>query len=545
MLSSRLWCLIGALLLSVVATAAAAAVATPKLPLLLDATLDELRAGLDNDVFTSADLVTAYLGRIQDVNAKLHAVITTNPDAMAIAHQKDAERSSRKLLSSSTALGPLHGIPILIKDNIGTADKMPNTAGSFALINATLATDSTVAAKLRKAGAILLGKANLSQWANFRTDNIHTSGWTAVGGQTTGAYFDHQDPSGSSSGSGVAASIGLAWAALGSETSGSIISPASENNIVGIKPSVGLTSRHLVIPISEHQDTVGPMARTVKDAAALLTAIAGADSHDNYTSAIPFQSIPNYVEACNSTRLDGVRIGIIANAYRSQPDSQGAIAAAVNTLKALGAIIVDDVALPGAIQRGPDYDILGTDFYSDLPKYLAELKTNPNNIQNLQDLATFTQRDKRENYPFYNTGAWDGPLKSKQQNTDAAFWEAYRAGVERTTTNGIDGAVKNYNLDAILDLPDELYPFAAPAGHPVITIPAGCLPDSTPVEKDSKTNMTTWAPNKPYGIAVTGVRFSEYKLIRVAYALEQATMVRIKVHPKTLPKTEIKPSKRQ
>ncbi|CEJ79836.1 hypothetical protein VHEMI00054 [[Torrubiella] hemipterigena] len=539
MLSSHLWCLIGALLLSVVTAAAV----TKNVPLLLDATLDELRAGLDKGAFTSAELVTAYLGRIHDVNSELHAVIMTNPDVMAIANEKDAERRSCK----GKGLGPLHGIPILLKDNMGTADKMPNTAGSFALINATLATDSTVAAKLRKAGAILLGKTNLSQWANFRhNNNTGTSGWSAVGGQTVGAYFDRQDPSGSSSGSGVAVSIGLAWAALGSETAGSIIAPANFNNIVGIKPSLGLTSRHLVIPISEHQDTVGPMARTVKDAAVLLTAIAGVDSHDNYTSAIPFKSIPNYIEACNSTRLDGVRIGVVAAGDRyNLADDQGAIPAAIKTLQSLGATIVENVALPGVNMHTANYNILGTDFYTDLPKYLAQLKTNPNNIHTLEDLLNFTRTDPRENYPFYNTGSWNGPVQHKLQNSDAAFWAAYQQNVELTTTHGIDAAVKEHNLDAILDLPLMLSSFAAPAGHPVISIPAGRLPDSTPVETESAYNVTMSAPNQPYGIGFTGVRFSEYKLIRIAYALEQATMFRTKVHPRTQPKTEIKPSKRQ
>lgn len=528
-----LWCLIGALLLSITATAT-----TPKLPLLLDATLDELRHGLDNGHFTSADLVTAYLGRIADVNPQLHAVIITNPDAMTIARQKDTERASAKFKTP----GPLHGIPVLIKDNIGTADKMPNTAGSFALINATLATDSTIAAKLRKAGAIILGKANLSQWANWRNDNSGTSGWSAVGGQTIGAYFERQDPSGSSSGSGVSASLGLAWAALGSETSGSIISPASQNNIVGIKPSVGLTSRHLVIPISEHQDTVGPMARTVKDAAALLSVIAGIDSHDNYTSVIPNGGkIPNYAAACSSKRLDGIRIGVSPDLHPFTTDND-ALKAAIATLKSLGATIVDNVSMPGANQASAAVDILAADFYSDLPKYLAQLKTNPLNIRTLEDLQAFTQRYKPEDYPFYNTALWDGSVASKQGNTDAKFWNAYRAGVKRTTTNGIDGAVKANKLDAIVDLAEILAGFAAPAGHPVISVPAGRSPDDTPVQVDQRTNLTTVAPNQPYGIGFTGLRFSEEVLIRIAYAYEQATMVRTKVHPIVLPKTEIMPS---
>ena len=217
-------------------------------PLLLEATLDDLTAGLESNLFTSADLVKAYSLRILEVNSTLHVVTELNPDALAIAKHAD------ELRKNGTILGPLHGIPILIKNNIATGDAMNNTAGSFALLGAKQG-DSTIAAKLRKAGAIILGKTNLSQWANFRSNNS-TNGWSAYGGQTTGAYYPEQDPSGSSSGSGVASSIGLALGALGTETSGSILSPADVSNLVGIKPSVGLTSRHLVIPVSDNLVTI-------------------------------------------------------------------------------------------------------------------------------------------------------------------------------------------------------------------------------------------------------------------------------------------------
>lgn len=211
-------------------------------PLLLEATLEDLTAGLQSNLFTSADLVKAYSLRILEVNSTLHVVTELNPDALAIATHAD------ELRKNGTILGPLHGIPILIKNNIATGDAMNNTAGSFALLGAKQG-DSTIAAKLRKAGAIILGKTNLSQWANFRSNNS-TNGWSAYGGQATAAYYPEQDPSGSSSGSGVASSIGLALGSLGTETSGSILSPADVSNLVGIKPSVGLTSRHLVIPVS-------------------------------------------------------------------------------------------------------------------------------------------------------------------------------------------------------------------------------------------------------------------------------------------------------
>ena len=213
-----------------------------KFPLLLEATLDDLVIGLESELFTSVDLVKAYSARILEVNGTLHMVTELNPDALSIAANADALRKN------GTVLGPLHGIPILIKNNIATDDAMNNTAGSFALLGAKQG-DSTIAAKLRKAGAIILGKTNLSQWANFRSNNS-TNGWSAYGGQTEGAYYPQQDPSGSSSGSGVSSAIGLALGALGTETSGSILSPADVSNLVGIKPTVGLTSRYLVIPVS-------------------------------------------------------------------------------------------------------------------------------------------------------------------------------------------------------------------------------------------------------------------------------------------------------
>lgn len=223
---------------------------TYEIPDLFTATIDEVQDGLSCGAFTSVQLTMAYLARIAEVNPILHAVIETNPDALAIAADMDVKRAA------GTVIGALHGIPILIKDNIATFDKMNTTAGSYALLGAKVPEDSTMAANLRKAGAVILGKANLSQWANYRSSNS-TNGWTSRGGQTTGAYYPLEDPSGSSSGSGVGTSIGLAMAALGSETSGSILSPSQRNNLVGIKPTVGLTSRYLVIPISSTQDTVG------------------------------------------------------------------------------------------------------------------------------------------------------------------------------------------------------------------------------------------------------------------------------------------------
>ncbi len=523
------------LVLQIVACVAA----TGQFPQLLDATLDELRRGLDGGQFSSVDLTKVYIARINEVNARLHAVNEINPDALVIAAKLDKERREGKV-------GPLHGIPILIKDNIATDDKMNNTAGSFALIGAKAPEDSTVAAKLRKAGAIILGKANLSQWANYRSNN-GSSGWTSVGGQAIGAYFPGQDPSGSSSGSGVSSSIGLAWACLGTETDGSIISPSQENNIVGIKPSVGLTSRYLVVPISEHQDTVGPMARTVKDAAYLLSAIAGKDSHDNYTSAIPFgDKVPDYVAACKNSGLKGKRIGVPqgltgGNSGLSAPVAK-AFREALKTLKSSGAIIVDNVAFPGLGRYGDANEIvLNADFVTDLPElYLKKLVTNPNNINSLADLRAFTQKDPREGWPERDTGIWDSALKLGYGNDSPQFREAYQKQLYYGGQQGLAGALKNHSLDAVFAPSDYISSMAAPLGHPAVTLPIGRMPDGTPVTRNGFGNLNATAPNQPFGVGFAGAHFSEEALIGMAYALEQQTQVRTKVQPIVVPKTELK-----
>ncbi|KAK8068052.1 putative amidase [Apiospora saccharicola] len=315
-------------------------------PPLIEATLEDLVKGLESGLFTSVDLVNAYSARIMEVNNTLKMVTELNPDALSIAAETD------KLRADGTVLGPLHGIPILLKNNIATMDDMDNTAGSYALAGAKVPRDSTMAAKLRKAGAVLLGKTNLSQWANYRSANT-SNGWSARGGQTEAAYYPGQDPSGSSSGSGVASSLGLALACLGTETDGSIVSPAGVNNLVGIKPTVGLTSRYLVVPISEHQDTVGPMARTVKDAAYILSAIAGPDPNDNYTSAFPFDTVPDYVGACDYLGLKGKRLGVPRNLFMQYSDAEeyrpelAGFDASLDIFRAAGAEIVDNLHLEG------------------------------------------------------------------------------------------------------------------------------------------------------------------------------------------------------
>lgn len=509
-------------------------------PPLIDATLDDLVQGLDAGLFTSVDLVNAYTARILEVNDTLRMVAELNPDALDIAAALDAERAA------GTVRGPLHGIPILIKNNIATDDKMNNTAGSYALLGAKVPRDSTMAAKLRKAGAVLLGKTNLSQWANYRSDNS-SNGWSALGGQTEGAYFPGQDPSGSSSGSGVASSLGLALAALGTETDGSILSPSSQNNLVGIKPSVGLTSRYLVIPISEHQDTVGPMARTIKDAAQILTAIAGPDPLDNYTSAIPFNSTPNYAEACQPDALRGKRIGVPRNyidltGQRYLSPVLPVFEDALGVLREAGAIVVDNITLPGydvLAQANFPNVVLEADFNTDLAKYFRELVSNPNNLHTVSDLQNFTQNSPLEDFPERDTLVWQGAIDLGFGNDAPEFWSNYTADLFYAGPQGITGALQNFSLDALV-VPTPFSPFLpALIGSPVVTVPLGALPPNTTVQLNGFGNLNASAPNLPYGFSFMGDRFDEFNLIGLAYAFEQKTMVRNTILPYIEPTTEL------
>ncbi len=483
------------------------------------------------------NIIKAYTARIFEVNDTLEAVVEINPDALLIAAELDAERKN------GTTRGPLHGIPILIKNNIATADRMQNTAGSYALLGATVPRDSFMAAKLRRAGAVILGKTNLSQWANFRSFNS-SNGWSAYGGQTIGAYIPNQDPSGSSSGSGVASSVGLALATLGTETSGSILSPCDANNLACVKPTVGLTSRDLVIPISEHQDTVGPMARTMKDAAYLLAAIAGQDPNDNYTSAIPFHEIPDYVGACRKDALRGKRIGIPRNVLFESDEVTPILAAfesAITLIREAGATIVDNTNFTGydqLLNSTAPLLVLEADFITNLPQYLSQLATNPTGVQDLDDVRNFTQRTPVEEYPDRDTGIWDEALELGFGNTDPRFWAAYQENLLLAGPLGLTGALANYSLDAVI-LPTSFAPFVpALIGNPVVTVPLGFFPANTTVMTTNR-GLSAVGPNLPFGLSFLGEKFSEELLIGLGYAFEQKTMVREMVRPLVLPVTEL------
>jgi amidase len=427
-------------------------------------------------------------------------VTEINPDALSIAATLDTERANGTIRSA------LHGIPILIKNNIATVDQMNNTAGSYALLGAKVPRDASVVTKLRAAGIVFLGKSNLSQWANFRSSNS-SNGWSAYGGQVTGAYYPNQDPSGSSSGSGVGSSIGLALASLGTETSGSILAPSAQNNLVGIKPTVGLTSRALVIPISEHQDTVGPMARSVSDAAYVLSIIAGKDENDNYTSAQPWDTPPDYTKALNFSGLRGARIGIPSNALSPSKYNQPILDSfedAIAVMKRAGAIIVENANFSAYNEFVVDSNdtfgkgsiVLGADFVSDVANYFSELTFNPNNVKALEDLSNFTHNFVLEDYPQRDTFVWDTALSLGYNNTDPRFWEAYQYTSYLGGEGGVTGALKANNLDALILPTDYAYPIPAFAGLPIVTVPLGFYPSNFTAVR-SQWDLVEVGPNIP------------------------------------------------
>lgn len=378
---------------------------------------------------------------------------------------------------------------------------------------------------------------------SFNTSN----GWSAIAGQTFGAYYPGQDPSGSSSGSGVSSSLGLALAALGTETDGSILSPSDVNNLVGIKPTVGLTSRDLVVPISEHQDTIGPMARTVKDAAYVLAAIAGKSPYDNYTDAIPFDTIPDYVGACNFSALSGKRIGVPRNLIDLSFDATAApivpvFNAALDVLRAAGAKVIDNTNFTGydALNEGNFSNIvLEADFVSDIAKYLSDLSFNPNQVHDLADVRNFTHSFPLEDWPERDTLIWDGALELGFNNSSPEFWSNYTMNTYLAGPLGVTGALKNYSLDALV-LPTEFSPnFPALIGSPVVTVPLGAYPLNTTVVANGFGNLNATAPNIPFGISFMGPHFSEELLIGLAYAFEQRTLVRNTIKPYIQPTVEL------
>lgn len=388
----------------------------------------------------------------------------------------------------------------------------------------------------------------MGEWAQCRSRKASSShGWSAYGGQVLGAYYPQQDPSGSSSGSAVAVSVGLALGSLATETSGSIVLPGERSNIVGIKPTIGLTSRSMVIPISLRQDTVGPMARTVKDAAYLLSALAGNDKSDNWTSAQPFQETPDFVLACKTSGLKNVRLGIPRNGidYYLEDYHKPIMAAfedALQTISGAGASVLDDTNFqvfdPPAFDRNSSI-VLDTDFVAGLADYLQQLSKNPNNVRNLDDIARYTTSDPREEYPNRDTYVWDRELTRNFTNESPESWEAYQANLLMAEEQGVLGVLDRYNLDALVMPTFASFHLPAIAGLPIITVPLGFYPAGTKSAMNLKGTLVSIAPGVPFGLAFIGRKWSEETLISLAYAFEQRTQVRRKRKPLVSPIFEL------
>ncbi|KAF8883191.1 amidase signature enzyme [Gymnopilus junonius] len=516
-------------------------------PDLYEASVLELQAGLDAGHFSSVDLVKAYFARIDEVNLKgptLRAVLELNPSALKQAAALDKER---KLLGKRSLL---HGIPILLKDNIATvaSEGMNTTAGSFSLLGSIVPEDAGVVKRLRKAGAIILGKANLSEFAHFR-GNL-ASGWSGRGGQNTNAYFPNADPCGSSSGSGVAASIGLVAVTLGSETDGSITCPTSHNNLAGIKPTVGLTSRAGVVPISEHQDTIGPLTRSVTDAAIVLSVIAGKDPNDNFTLAQP-PIVPDFTKALNKNALKGKRIGVPRRVFLDEsvtgndPFINTAFEQALLTIKSLGATVVDPADLPSAEEianSGNETVVLDVDFKIQLDAYYQALLANPSGVRSLADLIAFDNANPTLEEPTNFTSQSTLIKSEATTGRDAAYFQSLAFNKDLGATRGIDAALKANKLDALILPAAGLTTVpAAIAGYPIVTVPLGFFPDNVTIQ--SAGPLTVYpAPGAPFGLSFLGTAFSEFDLVGFAFAYEQKTQTRLarKAFPAAIPKTQLK-----
>jgi amidase len=490
--------------------------------ILEEATIAELQAAMASGRLKAHTLVEMYLARIHAIDRngpKLRSILEINPDALTIARALDEERRMRG------PRGPLHGIPVLLKDNIDTADRLNTTAGSLALLGSRPRADATVAQKLRDAGAVILGKANMSEWAFFRSTH-GSSGWSARGGQGLGPYSLDRTPCGSSSGSGQAVAANLVTVALGTETDGSIVCPSGNNSIVGIKPTVGLTSRAGVIPIAHSQDTVGPMGRTVADAATVLGTLTGVDPRDPDTAASAGKFFTDYTQFLNRNALRGARIGIPRQVFFGYSEKADPIAnAAIEVMRAQGAVIVDPANIPtaqGGFLPGGELTVLLYEFKQDLNLYLAN-RQDPV-IHSLADLIAFNLSHAAEEMPFFQQEIFLQAQAVDLVNGRPAYLAALAQNHLLSRQEGIDAVLNQFNLDALV-VPTSAPPWkidhvdgdhilglssqaAALAGYPLISVPAG------------------FSFGLPVGITFMGTAFSEPKLIALAYAFEQATMAR-------------------
>jgi amidase len=486
-----------------------------------EASITDLQAGLASGTYTVRSLVEQYLARIDSLDQKgpaLNHIIELNPDATTIADQRDAERQAGK------RVGPLHGMPILIKDNIDTADRMHTSAGSLALATSTPTRDSWVAERLRAAGAVILGKTNLSEWANFRSTHS-SSGWSGRVGQGRNPYALDRNTSGSSSGSGGAAAASYCAAAIGSETDGSITSPSAACGLVGIKPTVGLVGRSGIIPISHSQDTAGPMARTVRDAAIVLGALTGVDPRDSATNASAGKSFPDYTRFLDANGLKGARIGICRDRYMGySPKTDKLVEGAIDVLKQAGATIVDPANITTAGKfDDAEFEVLLYEFKADLNAYLASLGPAAP-AQTLADLIRFNDQNAAREMPYFGQEIFEQAEK-KGPLTESKYTQARAKCIRMARTAGIDAVMNKHKLDALvaptqgpvwkIDLVNgdgggggSFTQPAAVAGYPHITVPMGLV------------------QGLPVGLSFVGRAWSEPTLLRLAYAYEQLSKAR-------------------
>ena len=519
---------IASFLIAWVSIAAPARTQAPSGFPLEEATVGELQDAMAAGRYTSRRLVELYTERISAIDRSgptLRSVIELNPDALAIADGLDAERKSGRVR------GPLHGIPVLVKDNIDTADRMMTTAGSLALEGPPALHDAFIITRLRAAGAVILGKTNLSEWANFRSTKS-TSGWSGRGGQVRNPYALDRNPCGSSSGTGAAVTANLSTIGVGTETDGSIVCPSGVNGLVGIKPTIGLVSRTGIVPISHTQDTAGPMARTVTDAALLLGAIAGPDPADRAPAASRGTSARDYVASLKADGLKGARIGIARKRYFGySPATDALIDSAIANMKAQGATIVDPADIATAARLDDcEFEILLYEFKAGLNTYLAS-RGPAIPVHSLKDLIAFNTRERERELPYFGQEILvmadkKGPL------TSAAYQKALTTCRARSRTLGLDAVMTKLRLDAIVAptgspaWPTDLVNGdhflgasstpAAVAGYPSVTVPAG------------------FVHGLPVGVSFIGRAWSEPKLISLAYAYEQSTKHR---RPPTFPAT--------
>ncbi|MGA8437496.1 MAG: amidase [Candidatus Sulfotelmatobacter sp.] len=482
-------------------------------------TISDLQDGMKSGRFTARSLVEKYSARIDEIDKHgpaMNSVLELNPEALSIADALDQERKSKG------PRGPLHGIPVLIKDNIDTADRMMTTAGSLALLGSRPSKDSFVAERLRAAGAVILGKTNLSEWANIRSSHS-TSGWSGRGGLTKNPYALDRNPCGSSSGSGAGVSANLCAAAIGTETDGSIVCPSSSNGIAGIKPTVGLVSRGGIIPISHSQDGAGPMCRTVRDAAIMLGALTGIDPRDSATHASQGKSSTDYAQFCDPSGLKGARIGVARKYFGFNDAVDALMEQSLDVMKKQGATLID----PADIETLGKFDesellVFMYELKADLNAYLAGLGPN-SPVRTLKEIIDFNDRNREKEMPYFGQDLFV-KAEAKGPLTEKAYLDALEKNHQLARIEGIDSTMDKYHLDATV----------APTGGPAWITDlvngdhvAGGSSNAAAVAGYPNINVTAgFISGLPVGISFFGRAWSEPTLIRLAFAFEQATKAR-------------------